>query len=271
MYGMEEIVADEQKVGDLTAKVVYEQDSSYMNPREDFSNVGEMVVDYRDYILGDEGATDPREHYDECPDCDNGYAYGHGPVDEDGELPVTDETCATCGGWGEIEIDPVEYLRREGARVIMPLYVYEHSGITIRAGSPIGPRLTREDVRSSGRFALDGAGWDTSMVGFVYDTPEGVRECIGDDATDEQIEKALDQEVETYAAWLEGRVFVAVVEDEDGDVIESVGGFIDDEKYAMQEAVSMAESVVEDRKRKAEVEARESALWASRGVMTVGA
>ena len=42
--------------------------------------------------------------------------------------------------------------------------------------------------------------WDTSFVGFIFDTPEGVKQCIGDDATDEQIEQALRAEVKVYAS-----------------------------------------------------------------------
>ena len=48
--------------------------------------------------------------------------------------------------------------------------------------------------------------WDTSFVGFIYDTPEGVKQCLGDNATDEEIEAALRSEVAVYASYLEGDV-----------------------------------------------------------------
>lgn len=260
----------------IYATLGYEQDGcEFANPR-DWSNVGLMVCDYRGYLLGDQDGPSLAELQDHCDDCERcertGYvsvddltpdeAENAGEPDEDGEV-----TCPTCEGQGEIEIDIIDYIRKEyGARVILPLYVYEHSGITMRSGMPIGPKLTREDVRSSGRFMGDDAGWDTSTVGFTFDTPEKVKECIGDNATDEQIQKALEGEVEVYARYLEGDVTYYQVFDEETGYNEGCGGFVGDHDECERQCFSDLEGALVKRL----AENRERNYWIEREVLTVG-
>ena len=61
-----------------------------------------------------------------------------------------------------------------------------------------------------------------SSVGVIFDTPEGVQQCIGDDATLEQIEAALRSEVEVYSSYLEGDITYYNVQDEETDFHESL-------------------------------------------------
>lgn len=98
-----------------------------------------------------------------------------------------------------------------GATVVLPLYVYEHGGITIRAGGFSEPR-----------------GWDASFVGLIYDTPH-TREMNG--TPPELIEQVLRDEVKTYADFLEGVVYAYSVYDEEGNLVDSDGdiyGSLDD-------------------------------------------
>lgn len=245
----------------LEATLGYEEYAEDLNPRSNYSNVGMMFCDYRGYNLGDEDAADPRDQTTECPDCD-----GSGEIEGLTEIPGEADTCARCEGLGEIDLDMAEYLRKEhGARVVMPLYVYEHSGITMRAGAPVRTNVTKDDVRSSGRFVGDDAGWDTSMVGFIYDTPEQVKECIGEDATDEQIEACLKGEVQTYASYLEGDIAYYSIYDTETDYTDGCTGFIGDSDGCEQQCFEgLAQAIV---KRLDEI--KERAEMAARDIITI--
>jgi hypothetical protein len=219
----------------IEGKVGYDEFQESSNPR-DWSNVSTMLVNYRGYTLGD------GENEDE-----DGAFY----IERDDE---------------SVLVDPATYYRTvRGARVVMPLFVYEHSGITIRVGAPIRDAATRDDVRSTGRFVGDDAGWDTSFVGFVFDTPERVNECIGEDATNEQIEAALRSEVEVYASYLEGDVTYFSVEDDETGFYEACGGYVGDTDHCEAECFAALESAIE--RRLAEI--AERAHWAARDLVTV--
>lgn len=74
--------------------------------------------------------------------------------------------------------------------VVLPLYLYEHSGITI----------------STDPFSCP---WDSGQVGFIYATPERIKE-IGTPA--DRVEECLRAEVETYDKDLRGDVWGFVVQ-----------------------------------------------------------
>lgn len=97
-----------------------------------------------------------------------------------------------------------------GATVVLPLYLYDHSGISMSAGTEatLAPR-----------------GWDTSVVGLIFDTPEK-REEWGTPL--ERVEEALRGEVETYSAYLEGMVYRYTAYGEDGEEVSSCGGYYEE-------------------------------------------
>lgn len=74
-----------------------------------------------------------------------------------------------------------------GSTVVLPLYLLDHSGLSM----------------STGTFASDPGGWDSGVVGVIFDTPH-TREQTGCDP--ERIEEALRVEVKYYSACLEGQV-----------------------------------------------------------------
>lgn len=187
-------------------------DDNRSSPRE-WSNVGTMVCWHRRANLGDE-TIDPETYFE--------------------------------------DVHPVDFFKRHGARVVLPLYLYEHSGMTMRTGdaNPFGDP------------------WDSGQVGFIYDTPEGVKECIGDGATDEHITAALKQEVEVYDQYLTGQVYGYVVKGPDGEDLDDDDSSCSDIyglDYARSEGRSAAESCAEVVAREAEM----VAYWAARDVMTV--
>jgi hypothetical protein len=226
----------------LTASLGYEQYiESHMSPRE-WSNVGTMAVSYRGYDLGDENISE--EDFEvECTHCN-----GHGQL-----AHLNDRECGICAGTGMVTLNPIDYYKQnEGARVVLPLIVYEHSGITMRVGKV-------------GDYPFDSQGWDTSFVGFIYDTPEGVKQCIGKDATDEEIKAALVSEVKAYASYLEGDVTYYYVEDDETGFNEGCGGFVGDSKQCESECFAALEHAIEKRL----AEEAERTYWLSRDVQTV--
>lgn len=168
------------------------QDTDPFSPRED-DNYGIMFCSHSRYDLGDEQI-------------------------QEGEF----------GSWDEIE----EYLVKEReAVIVLPLYLYDHSGISISTRSFIG--------------RAQHARWDSGRVGFVYTTREQIEMLMGWKRLTKsrlaQIEKYLVGEVETYNLYLMGDVYGYSIEI-DGEHKESCWGFFGLE-YVKEEAMSVAEHI----------------------------
>lgn len=149
------------------------QDDNPMDPREAYDNLGVMVCFHDRYNLGDK------------------HEY----------------KSADYSGWKGLR----EQLEKDhDIAVILPLFLMDHSGITIRT--------------DSGLFqACDGAGWDWGQVGWIYITMEKAIENWGDWRTyvdGEAMERPLDRadwtkkvrdclvaEVALCAQYLEGDVW----------------------------------------------------------------
>lgn len=92
--------------------------------------------------------------------------------------------------------------------LLRPLYLYDHGGITI----------------STGDF---GDPWDSGQVGWAFLTASARRkEYGGDPKAEEHALSVLKGEVETYAMYLEGRVYEYRIYEEDDDttIVSSCGG-----------------------------------------------
>ena len=146
--------------------------------------------------------------------------------------------------------------------VILPLYLYDHSGITMRC-TP---------------FACP---WDSGQVGYIYATPEMIRkeyDCkIITKSVRAKATKLLQSEVETYDQYLTGDVWGVVIEDEDGEELDACWGLFG-LRHAETEMQVMAEDAVRNKTRmladeaaKTEAENAERLYWAERDVMTEGA
>ena len=94
--------------------------------------------------------------------------------------------------------------------IILPLFVYEHGGITMNTSGFSCP-------------------WDSGQVGFIYvSVAEAKKEYGWNRLTSKrrkQIESYLRQEVETYDKYLTGDVWGYVIYEEEDDPIESCWGF----------------------------------------------
>lgn len=153
------------------------------SPR-DWDNVGTMICSHRRYILGDEQFD--AEEYE---------------------------------GWDDLK----KHLQKDrGAKIILPLALYDHSGITMYIGT--------------------GGGWDSGQVGFIYCTQEDIDK--GWDGDKEAAERCLRAEVETYDQYLTGDVYgFTITNPKTGEELDSCWGFYGLE-YVQEEANSIADNFV---------------------------
>jgi hypothetical protein len=109
--------------------------------------------------------------------------------------------------------------------VVLPLYLYDHSGITMRTSPFSCP-------------------WDSGQVGWIYVPLTKVREEYGVKRVTKRVRdlvtKVLVQEVETYDQMLTGQVYGVIIEDEDGDQLDSLWGMYGDLDYVRAEGREMA-------------------------------
>lgn len=151
--------------------------------------------------------------------------------------------------------EAIDHLIAQGAQVILPLYLLDHSGYSISSGDNLIELDDQGRARacaSSGRFIGDEQGWDTSMVGFAW-VPKDT------DATDPLA--CAKGEIETLDQFFTGDVYGYVV-DPTGEA-DSCWGFYGLE-HAQEEANDMAEYVAKQRVHEAE----ERQHWAERDVVT---
>jgi hypothetical protein len=158
--------------------ILIEQDNDPMNPRTEWDNFGIIAYKHRNYILGEEEINDP------------------------------DDFLAGLAG---LEPDKDNLMERaQKKNVILPVYLYDHSGITI----------------SCRPFSCP---WDSGQVGYIYATYEQIRkEYNVKHVTTKVIEKVknrLRSEIETFDNYLTGEVYGFTVEDEDGEMVDSCSGY----------------------------------------------
>jgi hypothetical protein len=168
-----------------TYKLVVEQDTDPRDPRED-DNLGTIVCFHRRYNLGD-------PHNYSTNDYEN---------------------------WEELKAAIVQ---NEDPGVILPLYLYDHSGITIST-SPFGCR------------------WDSGQIGWVFVSKAALRgEYSTQRLTQSILDKAkgvLEAEVKAYDQYLSGDVYsYEVIEvtkcdlgHEHEETVESCGGYYEEEE-----------------------------------------
>ena len=110
------------------------------------------------------------------------------------------------------ERDAINYLIKhvEKTFVIIPLYIYEHSGIKLST-SPFSCR------------------WDSGQIGYVYVNKDTIRKEYTTKkvtkAIKERVNQTIEAEIETYSQYLEGDVYYFDIVDSEGEVIDSCGGF----------------------------------------------
>ena len=189
------------------------QDEMAEDPRE-WDNIGKMACTHRNYHLGDKKFMGK--------DGDEVVEKILAAVTGDNKASMIRDT------WGfhgtSSFVDKGLYIISKLAPVIIPLYLLDHSGLCMKAGSN-GVSLDRHNA-----YSCDPGGWDTSSVGFIFCTWDDVKReyGLGKDAV-EKAEKYLRGEVETYSQYLEGSVYWYSIEPTDRnkgiDCDDSCSGF----------------------------------------------
>ena len=189
---MEEYLSDTIEYKGQNIKIY--QDTDPQDPRE-WDNIGNMLCFHGRYNLGDKS-----------------------------EFKAGD-----FGGWEEVK----EYLLKEKkAKVIAPLYLYDHSGLRIKIGSFAG-------LLSQGH-----AEFDSGQVGFIYATDESIKKEYNikriTKNIKEKVMKVLEAEVDIYDKYISGEVYGFKAETEKGEAIDSCWGF-----YSEEDAVGEAKGAID--------------------------
>lgn len=250
----------------ITIKIHQDEDASYANPRDDDGLLGYIISGGagKDYGIGEEQRDDFFDPSIACEPCE-----GSGEIEVDQPQPDDQPgviVCPTCGGEGTRQRSLAEYFREEyGSQVVLPLFLLDHSGITIRTGTDL---MTIDDeqaaTRSSGRFAGDDAGWDTSFIGFVFDTADTRKACGCEDWDADRIRESIEAEIETYDQFIRGEVYGYTLHHNGERLEDSCWGFIGYE-CVEEEAKAAAEYAAHQVAR----EEREARYWLEREVLTV--
>lgn len=180
--------------------IAIDYDNDPMNPR-DWDNFGTMICLHGRYSLGDIQGLDNQDLH----------------------------------SWTDIH----DYIEKDlGGVIILPLHLYDHSGISIKVGSYRG--LTPH------------YGWDTGQVGYIYCTQADIDVAGIDMAKAEEI---LLGEIKTYDRYLTGQVYTYRITKESTcetcnhtseNFEDSVSGW-EDADIAMQEAMQVVDSLNGDR------------------------
>lgn len=146
-------IPDEPPECDCPVVLKIINDFDPFNPRKEFDNLGKMVCWHRRYNLGDKKT----EYFEDDPEAFQEHMKAH----------------------------PNDYF-------ILPLYLYDHSGITMSTGSFSCP-------------------WDSGQVGYIYVSKEAIRKEWGVKRISPKLKKLildnLRSEVNTYDQYITGDVW----------------------------------------------------------------
>jgi hypothetical protein len=176
---------DTKTIGKYRIDIIPDETPS--NPREDFDNLGTMVCFHGNYILGDK------------------HDYRH-----------QDYT-----GWEDMKN---AIIKNEDVGVILPLYLYDHSGITMNTEGFHCP-------------------WDSGQVGWIFISKSKMREEYSYKRISEKLRRRVKQylkaEVHTYDQYLTGDVYgYRITDTEKDEEVDSCWGY-----YGSDVCMAEAESI----------------------------
>jgi hypothetical protein len=176
------------------------------SPRTDYDNLGTMVCFHKRYNLGDTG---------------------HGFRFED------------YNSWEELE---TAIRKQEDIAAILPIYIYDHSGLTINTTGFSCP-------------------WDSGQIGFVFISKKKIREEYSVKRISPRILKqainVMQGEVKTYDQYLQGNIYGYIIDGPDGEEnIDSCWGFYGEENGSYDYCLEEAKGVIDYMIKKAEEEVK---------------
>tara|TARA_Y100000310_G_C20699211_1_gene828120 strand:+ start:5378 stop:6172 length:795 start_codon:yes stop_codon:yes gene_type:complete len=238
-----------------TVVIYQEEDAEHCDPRQ-WDNLGIMVCFHPDYILGDVGGYG-RENGKKVVREHRGMMF-HLPEYVTFWLSEREKPPVVLGEEFPFDaMDDWEQWKEQRAdygtpAVVLPLILYDHSGLWLSVGRDRWP------------FNCP---WDTSHMGYIVATEEAIIGEYGEltEATIQKAEAVLRSEVAVYSAWLEGNVYGWAAE-VGGEVVDGCGGYIcgesllrgqpSDYENMVKEAKSAAEYYVKQEKERATIGAR---------------
>jgi len=117
--------------------------------------------------------------------------------------------------------------RKKDIAISLPLYLYDHSGITI----------------STSPFSCP---WDSGIVGTIFVNKEKVRKWYGikriTKAVEQKVVESLKSEVKVYDDYLTGNVYCMFIKKDD-EILESMGGWWGDS--GLKDAIAEAKSTID--------------------------
>lgn len=187
---MKDYIVETETVGKYRIDII--QDTDPESPRT-WDNLGTMVCFHSKYDLGDKHDYDHRDY----------------------------------SSWEEMKED---IIKRENVGVILPLFLYDHSGITMNT--------TGFSCR-----------WDSGQVGFIFISKEKIRKEYGVKRISkkmlDRVKGYLVGEIETYDQYLVGDVYgYRITDTETNEELDSCWGFYGSD-YCMEEGKGIVDYYLE--------------------------
>ena len=117
--------------------------------------------------------------------------------------------------------EDIKAIEQDENLISLPVYMYDHSGITIRTTPFSCP-------------------WDSGQVGVIYCTKEWGNKVWGNKGKEAAM-RCMEGEIRTLNDYLTGEVYGWEIIDDHGDEVDSCWGYIGEIDYCMQEARSAAD------------------------------
>ncbi len=151
----------------------------------DWDNLGTIAYKHKRYVLGDESISDPIEWLEDILKIDNANVYNNQRLEE------------------------LEKMFFEKF-IALPVYIYEHSSVAI----------------STTPFSCP---WDSGKVGYIYISKDDTRVEYSCKRITKKIRdnvlSVFQAEIETLSLYAQGEVYYFTLYDDNGNVIDSCGGF----------------------------------------------
>ena len=179
-----------------------EQDEIPLNPRTDWDNLGTLVCFNRRNNIGDENQ--PKSP--EALLC----ALSLSTNDEWEQAALNDVRLHRSPQEFMAELDKLNHV------IYLPVYLLDHSGITIRTDSSMFR-------------ACDPQGWDWGWAGIIYITKEKAKKEYGWKVINKQriakLKEYLEGEIETLDQYITGDVYYYQITNPDGEDTDSCSGY----------------------------------------------
>jgi len=187
---METIITTQEYKG-YSIAIGYDDDP--MNPRTEWDNFGTIITSHRRYSMGDDQTSDLQEYFASLAGYSDDYLYNN-----------------------EVSLNQ-SIKRLQKTHVVLPVYMYDHSGIALSTGSFV-------------------CSWDSGLLGFIFVSKADAKKEFGKYGYCKRAAKLLENEIETYDQYCRGTVLAFEIQDADGEYVDSCYGFYGDENYVLNEA-----------------------------------